>query len=137
MRRPEAAQAGPLRIQGIGIDLVDKKRVQKLIQQNPRPAVRALFTKLETQKIKFTSPRQFARLFAAKEAFFKAVGGVWLGLENFPKIKVHCFTKDCFQVESPIYKVSPRHGVFAEGQFFECGTLVGAQVLVWSLGMPQ
>ena len=131
MRRPEA-KARKIRIQGVGVDLIDKKRVQKLLQRNPGRAFRALFTKLETKKIKFKNARQFARLFAAKEAFFKAVGAAWLGLENFSKIEVRCFTKGSFQVESTVYNVSSRHEVFANGQFFECGTWVGAQVVVWS-----
>ena len=119
------------RLQGIGIDLVDKKRIQKLIQRHPRRALTALFTAAEIKKTGPKNIRRLARLFAAKEAFFKAAGGAWLGLENFLKIEVHCSSEDHFRVESSKYKVSPKDNVFADGQFFECGNWVGAQVLIW------
>ena len=128
MPRLEAAK---IRIRGIGIDLIDKKRIQKLIQRNPHSVIPSLFTKSEIRKIGRRNAR-FALLFAAKEAFFKAVGGAWLGLENFPEIEVRYSARDHFQVESAKYKVCLRDGTFAEGQFFECGDLVGAQVTLWN-----
>ena len=130
MPRPKAGKK--LRLQGIGIDLIDKKRIRKLIQRNSRRALSALFTRSEIKQIGQGNALQSARFFAAKEAFFKALGGAWLGLENFSKIEVHCSSHGHFQVESSEYKVSSKSGLFAEGQFFACGDWVGAQVILWS-----
>ncbi len=62
-------------IYGLGIDIIEVERIQKLIEKNPRFLSR-IFTHQEItycQKKK-NKYQHFAARFAAKEAFFKALG---------------------------------------------------------------
>jgi holo-[acyl-carrier protein] synthase len=70
---------------GIGIDIIEISRIQKAIEKNPRFCDR-VFTKAEIQytdgkKNKF---QHLAARFAAKEAFFKAIGKhiAWADVET-------------------------------------------------------
>ena len=64
---------------GIGIDLVEIDRVQKLLERHPARAAERLFTPGERAYCgKSGKPAQsFAARFAAKEALFKALGTGW------------------------------------------------------------
>jgi len=71
---------------GIGVDMIEVARVQKAIERNPR-FVDKVFTATEVaysegKKSKFM---HLAARFAAKEAFFKAIGRRvrWNGIETF------------------------------------------------------
>lgn len=62
-------------INGIGIDLIEVDRIKKLIEKNPRFSQR-IFT---SQEIRYCQQKKnkyqhYAARFAAKEAFFKALG---------------------------------------------------------------
>ena len=62
-------------ISGLGIDIIEVERIQKLIEKNPRFLPR-IFT---TEEIAYCQKKKnkyqhFAARFAAKEAFFKALG---------------------------------------------------------------
>jgi len=62
-------------ISGVGIDIIEVERIKKLIEKNPRFLSR-IFTPQEIaycQKKK-NKYQHFAARFAAKEAFFKALG---------------------------------------------------------------
>ena len=72
-------------ILGIGVDMIEVARVQKAIERNPR-FVDKVFTGTEAaysegKKSKFM---HLAARFAAKEAFFKAIGKriSWTGVET-------------------------------------------------------
>lgn len=66
-------------IVGIGIDLVQIGRVAELLERRGERALRRLFTPGEVERCRGgRSPREsFAARFAAKEAFFKALGTGW------------------------------------------------------------
>ncbi len=71
---------------GIGVDMIEVARVQKAIERNPR-FVDKVFTAVEVaysegKKSKFM---HLAARFAAKEAFFKAIGRriSWTGIETY------------------------------------------------------
>jgi holo-[acyl-carrier protein] synthase len=62
-------------IKGIGVDLVEISRVQKLIEQD-QGFVERIFTDKEIGycESKYFKAQHFAARFTAKEAFFKALG---------------------------------------------------------------
>jgi holo-[acyl-carrier protein] synthase len=79
-------------ILGIGTDLVDIRRIEKLIEQHGPRFLHRVFTLYEREKCDGRKDRaaSFAKRFAAKEAFVKALGtgfreGIsWqdMGIEN-------------------------------------------------------
>jgi holo-[acyl-carrier protein] synthase len=62
-------------IKGIGVDLIEVDRIAKLIEKSPR-FLQRVFTPAEIAYCskKKNGPQNFAARFAAKEAFFKALG---------------------------------------------------------------
>jgi holo-[acyl-carrier protein] synthase len=66
-------------ILGIGIDLVEVSRVDDLVARYGERALRRLFTAAEVERCgRSRAPSEsLAARFAAKEAFFKAVGTGW------------------------------------------------------------
>jgi holo-[acyl-carrier protein] synthase len=66
-------------IVGIGVDLVQTGRVWELLERKGERALARLFTATEVARCRASrSPREsFAARFAAKEAFFKALGTGW------------------------------------------------------------
>jgi holo-[acyl-carrier protein] synthase len=66
-------------ILGIGTDLVEIARVQQLVERWGERALRRLFTSAEVERCgKSRAPAEsLAARFAAKEAFFKAIGTGW------------------------------------------------------------
>lgn len=71
---------------GIGIDLVEVRRIKALLQTKPN-GLKRLFTSAEIRYCrakKKNSSESFAARFAAKEAFLKAIGTGW-GAKSSPK----------------------------------------------------
>jgi len=76
-------------IVGVGIDLVSIERVATLLERRGDRALRRLFTEAETLRCRESRhpAESFAARFAAKEAFFKALGtgvgpgGEWTEVE--------------------------------------------------------
>jgi holo-[acyl-carrier protein] synthase len=66
-------------IVGVGMDLVQVRRVDALLERKGERALARLFTAAEAARCRGgRSPREsFAARFAAKEAFFKALGTGW------------------------------------------------------------
>jgi len=66
-------------ILGVGMDLVQIQRVHELLERKGERALARLFTPAEAARCRGgRSPREsFAARFAAKEAFFKALGTGW------------------------------------------------------------
>jgi holo-[acyl-carrier protein] synthase len=86
-------------IVGIGVDLIEVERIQKLADKSPR-FLRRVFTDTE---IKYSEGRKnkyqhLAARFAAKEAFFKALGKKinWtdVGIVNLPSGKPELVLKE-------------------------------------------
>lgn len=60
----------------IGVDIVQIKRIEKLMEKNYRNFYKKLFTEIEIKYIENNSykPQTIAGLFSAKEAIAKAIG---------------------------------------------------------------
>jgi holo-[acyl-carrier protein] synthase len=80
-------------ILGIGLDIVEIKRIHKSIENSQDTFLKKIFTDTEIEKSKRFSnlelkSKHFAKRFAAKEAFSKAIGlGIGRGV-NFTDIEV-------------------------------------------------
>jgi holo-[acyl-carrier protein] synthase len=77
-RRGPARKAGPV-IAGIGVDMVSIPRFRELMQRKGAAALRRFFTAAEVERCRQSRSEleSFAARFAAKEAFFKALGTGW------------------------------------------------------------
>ena len=66
---------------GIGMDVVEVRRIRELLRRHPERGLRRLFTVSEVEHCRTSaSPEQsYAARFAAKEALFKALGTGWSG----------------------------------------------------------
>lgn len=66
-------------IAGIGIDMVNIPRFRELMERRGDAALRRFFTEAEVERCRSSKspPESFAARFAAKEAFFKALGTGW------------------------------------------------------------
>ena len=66
-------------IVGVGIDMVSIGRLQGLLERRGERALARLFTAAEVGRCRESRhpPESFAARFAAKEAFFKALGTGW------------------------------------------------------------
>ena len=126
---PRRTDAG---LVGIGIDVVSLSRAKLFLEKHRERAVRKILTAREARRFpgKKLTVEQFSRLFAAKEAYFKACGGTWLGLEGFASIHVEPVSDKHFRAASA--RIRPAEGGKAEGVFFSGPGLVGAEVVIWS-----
>ena len=79
-------------IYGIGVDIIEVERIQSISEKNPKFLAR-IFTETEIAYCskKKNKYQHFAARFAAKEAFFKALGRSiqWndIGIKNLPSGK--------------------------------------------------
>lgn len=114
---------GGEQIVGIGIDLVSWDRIKRFLADHPFESLSRLLTSSEQEIFrKVSCPTEFfARLFAAKEAFFKARNGGWMGESVFRQIEVVMEEKRRFRI---------RCDVRTEGRFFETPDGIGAQVIL-------
>lgn len=67
-------------IKGIGVDIIDVARMKKIVEKKTR-FIEKVFTGNEIQycRSKYRQEEHYAARFAAKEAFFKAMGTGWRG----------------------------------------------------------
>jgi holo-[acyl-carrier protein] synthase len=67
-------------IKGIGVDIIDVARMKKIVEKNRR-FIERVFTETEIRycECKYRPAVHYAGRFAAKEAFFKAMGTGWRG----------------------------------------------------------
>ncbi len=107
---------------GIGIDTISWNRAKRFLQEHPFSSVQRLLTPLEQNQFKKTpSPLNFfARSLAAKEAYFKALGGAWMGEAGFRAIEV--------KMEEDRFQVPGRYAT--EGTFSETEKGVIARIVV-------
>ena len=126
-------------LRGIGVDIVSRERIQKFIARHSDMVVRRFLNPAERKTFKKISTKEFAELFAAKEAFFKGCGEAWMGLEGFQNMRITKRAGDRFEMEwKSVRQPSSRKNTKAarssyrgEGCFFHDGDLVGAQAIVW------
>ncbi len=65
-------------VKGIGVDIVEIKRIQQVLADNKRFAERVFApSEIEYCETKARKAQHYAARFAAKEAFFKALGTGW------------------------------------------------------------
>lgn len=113
------------KLMGVGVDSISWTRLQKFLDTHSSEFVTRLLSPSE-KKFFLQNPRPlqtFARYFAAKEAYFKAAGGIWMGgASSFSEIQVDC-NEEKFSVRE--------EGVETYGNFFSTPDGLGASVLVW------
>ena len=110
---------------GVGVDQVSWTRLQRFLETHSSEFVTRLLSPSEKENfLQNSHPLQtFARYFVAKEAYFKAAGGVWMGgASGFAEIEVDC-DEEKFYVRGK--------GVETHGNFFDTPDGLGASVLVW------
>lgn len=115
-----------MRLQGVGIDLVSVPRMRQFLKRHGAKAVKLLDPQSKEKKV---SAVRLARIFAAKEAVFKALNRSWMGMEGFRDIQIQGIQGDGFRVQCPFL---PR-GAQVSGRFFAKDGYAGAQVFIWRL----
>ncbi|HNX68818.1 MAG TPA: 4'-phosphopantetheinyl transferase superfamily protein [Candidatus Omnitrophota bacterium] len=121
----------PASLRGIGVDLVSCSRVKQFLSRHKEYVRERFLNVSERRAFRRLSLRDFAELFTAKEAFFKACGEAWMGLEGFQGMRIKRRSGDHFEMEwrstrnqKTVYR--------GEGHFFRSGDLVGAQAMIWT-----
>ncbi len=76
-------------IYGIGVDLIEVERIQKQLSRSDR-FINRIFTPDEIKycEAKKNKAQNYAARFAAKEAFFKALGTGWRGGLAFNQVEI-------------------------------------------------
>jgi len=76
-------------VKGIGVDIIDIPRIKKMVDKGSR-FFEKIFSETETCycRSKYRQEVHFAARFAAKEAFFKAMGTGWRGGMKWQDISV-------------------------------------------------
>jgi phosphopantetheine--protein transferase-like protein len=117
-------------LRGIGVDLVSRDRVKQFLFRHGDYVRERFLNSSERRSSKRLSLQEFAELFTAKEAFFKACGEAWMGLEGFQGMRIKRREGDHFEMEwkpgrdqKTVYR--------GAGHFFRSGDLVGAQAMIW------
>ena len=87
---------------GVGTDLVNIKRIEKILKKNSKSFLNRVLHKNEKKLNKF-SPEYVSKKFAAKEAFSKAIGTGIGSLVNFTDINI-----DHDKLGKPILKIDSK-----------------------------
>lgn len=120
----------PAALRGIGVDLVSCARIRQFLSRHGDYVRKRFLNVSERRSFGRLSLRDFAELFTAKEAFFKACGESWMGLEGFQGMRMKRGPGDHFEMEWRPARA--RKTVYrGEGHFFRSGDLVGAQAMIW------
>ncbi len=120
----------PAALRGVGVDLVSRTRIKQFLSHHGEYVRKRFLNVSERRSFDNLSLRGFAELFTAKEAFFKACGESWMGLEGFRGMRMKRCSGDHFEMEWRPARA--RKTVYrGEGHFFRCGDLVGAQAMIW------
>ena len=120
-----------MRLIGIGIDIITLEKAKRFLKRHRKKILERMLTAGERKRLgkkKSLSPLHFSKMMVAKEAFFKAMGKSWMGLEGFGALEVKMASEDHFLIKtvsasSPSSK--PRQ---AAGHFFKTDKYLGAQV---------
>lgn len=117
-----------MQLTGVGIDLVDLSRVNRFLKTHGEKSAERVLTIGERKKWKKTSlsPIFFAKMFAAKEAFFKARGMAWMGTDGFLSMEVKDLPGKKFRIRS-LEDGKPE----GDGTYFRRAGWLGAQVILW------
>ena len=127
--REAAHNTGQTTLRGVGVDLVSRSRVKQFLSHHKDYVRERFLNSSERRSFKRLSLQDFAELFTAKEAFFKACGEAWMGLEGFQGMRMkRCEGDHC---EMELRTGRTRKLYRGEGHFFRSGDLVGAQAMIW------
>ena len=119
----------PATLRGVGVDLVSCGRVKQFLSRHGNYVRERFLNSGERRSFKRLSLQDFAELFTAKEAFFKACGEAWMGLEGFQGMRIKRRMGDHFEME---WRTDRMQKIYrGEGHFFRSGDLVGAQAMIW------
>lgn len=119
----------PAALRGVGVDLVSCNRVKRFLSRHADYVRERFLNSSERRFFKRLSLQEFAELFTAKEAFFKACGEAWMGLEGFQGMHMKRNKGDHFEMEWRTGRTGKLYR--GEGHFFRSGDLVGAQAMIW------
>lgn len=119
----------PATLRGVGVDLVSRGRVKRFLSRHADHVRERFLNSSERRTFKSLSLQEFAELFTAKEAFFKACGEAWMGLEGFQGMRMKRREGDHFEMEWRTGRTKKLYR--GEGHFFRSGDLVGAQAMIW------
>ena len=80
----------PQKLAGIGIDIISLERAGGVLTRHRRMVRQRFFSKNERKQTeaRCLNGRRFSKVFAAKEAVFKACRGAWLGFDGFSSIEI-------------------------------------------------
>lgn len=118
------------RLHGVGIDVVSRHRVGQFVSRHRDAILKRFLNPSERRNSAGLDRDRLAELFTAKEAFFKACGESWMGLEGFRGMRITRRDGNRFEMEwKPARAARAYRG---EGYFFRAGDLVGAQAMIWS-----
>lgn len=110
--------------------MISCSRVRQFLSRHSEYVRKRFLNVSERRSFRRISLKEFAELFTAKEAFFKACGESWMGLEGFQGMRMKRGPGDHFEVEWR--PARNRKTVYrGEGYFFRSGDLVGAQAMIW------
>jgi phosphopantetheinyl transferase (holo-ACP synthase) len=129
VKQKSARHPGRALLRGVGVDLVSCGRVKQFLSRHGEYVRERFLNSSERRSYKRLSPKAFAELFTAKEAFFKACGEAWMGLEGFQDMRMKRGSGDHFEMEWRPARVGKFYR--GEGHFFRSGDLVGAQAMIW------
>jgi phosphopantetheine--protein transferase-like protein len=116
---------------GLGVDILSLSRARKFLDSSRIEALSRVFSPREQKRFSSqSSVSEFARIFTAKEAFFKAFQHPIAGVYAFHELEVKLLPKDRFEVK---WKASDKSGTSlkAQGCHFLTPEYVGAHVLYW------
>ncbi len=125
LRHP--AKQGPA---GLGLDLVSLKRMKRFVALHRSRLSQEILSSPERRKFKRQpiSSLLWAKLFSAKEAYFKTLDRSWLGREGFRKIEIRPLSDHFFQA----CWIEKRNRLWrAEGSWALTENHVMAQVIRW------
>lgn len=116
---------------GVGIDVLSWKRTQRFLASHSFLLIDRLLAPSEQTLLKNAADPVpvFARLFTAKEAVMKALGGSWADVGRFQQITISLEGKNRFTMEAPSCK-----DIKAEGSFFETPSGIGARLVLYGTG---
>ena len=109
---------------------MDRARIKQFLTRHPDMIRRRFLNTSERRQFRRLGFKDFAELFTAKEAFFKACGETWMGLEGFQGMRITKRDGDAFEMR---WKPERSKRTYkGKGFFFHDGDLVGAQATIWS-----
>ncbi len=121
-----------MKLAGLGIDVLSISRAEKFLAHRTRESLSRVLCPSEQKFFaKRLSVLQFAKIFTAKEAFFKASQMPPSGLYGFSELEVKLLPQERFEIKW-LRPAGLKKGPKACGCHFVSPGYVGAQVILWT-----